>query len=84
MNGNTLTPAEEQRQDDIALWKAAVEEGGGIWVGTLESVGRLPGLILFNSPQTHSTLALPVNEPITPEAVRKHIEESNAKFARVK
>ncbi len=80
-SNNTLTPAEEQRADDIALWKAAVEEGGGIWVGVLEGIeGVTAGLALFNSPATGSTLALKPTEPITPEAVREHIAESNEKF----
>jgi len=51
-----------------------VEAGGGEYVP-----GRLGNLVLFNSPATRSTLALP-EEKLTPEAVRAHIAESNAKF----
>ena len=50
-----------------------VAAGGGKYVGFSM------GLILFNSPKTGSTLALPADQ-LTAEAVKKHIEESNAKF----
>ena len=48
--------------------------GGGIY-----KPGMLDDLVLFDSPATHSTLALHEAD-LTPEAVRQHIAESNAKF----
>jgi hypothetical protein len=48
--------------------------GGGNYVP-----GMLGDLVLFNSRATGSTLALPESQ-LTPEAVRAHIAESNAKF----
>lgn len=52
----------------------AVKMGGGEYVP-----GMLGDLVLFNSPATGSTLALHEAD-LTPEAVRQHIAESNAKF----
>jgi hypothetical protein len=66
-------------------FRRAVEQGGGVYVGIQRGVvspeGKqvTPDLVLFNSKETGSTLALPTNR-ITPEAVRRHIAESNAKF----
>lgn len=51
-----------------------VEEGGGVYVP-----GMFGPLVLFNSPQTQSTLALPEKD-LTPEAVRHRIVESNKQF----
>ena len=51
-----------------------VARGGGIY-----KPGMLGDLVLFNSPATGSTLALHEAD-LTPEAVRRHIAESNAKF----
>lgn len=51
-----------------------VAMGGGEYVP-----GMLGDLVLFNSPATGSTLALHEAD-LTPEAVRQHIAESNAKF----
>ena len=48
--------------------------GGGIY-----KPGMLGDLVLFDSPATRSTLALHEAD-LTPEAVRRHIAESNAKF----
>lgn len=69
----------------IDCYKKDVADGGGIWVGTMEcpaSRDDMPGytLILFNSPQTGSTLALK-DWDITSQLVREHIAESNAKFS---
>jgi len=47
--------------------------GGGVYRGAMAD------LVLFDSPATRSTLALRVSE-LTPEAVRAHIAESNARF----
>ena len=48
--------------------------GGGIY-----KPGMLGDLVLFDSPATRSTLALHEAD-LTPDAVRRHIAESNAKF----
>lgn len=57
-----------------ASHKAIVEQGGGVYVP-----GMFGNLVLFNSPATGSTLALPESE-LTADRVREHIAESNAKF----
>jgi len=51
-----------------------IESAGGQYVA-----GMLGDLVLFNSPATGSTLALREAD-LTPDAVRAHIAESNAKF----
>jgi hypothetical protein len=48
--------------------------GGGDYVP-----GMLGDLVLFNSPATGSTIALREAD-LTPDAVRQHIAESNARF----
>ena len=58
-------------------WRATVLQGGGTYVGFSL------GLVLFNSPTTGSTLALPP-EQCTAFEVRKHIKESDAKFAQAR
>lgn len=50
-----------------------VELGGGIYRGRMEH------LILFDSPQTHSTLALPETE-LTASFVSESIRQSDRKF----
>lgn len=79
---NIITAESMYRQDVEAAARAAVEEGGGIWVGIQEEEGMLYDLVLFNSPKTGTTLALKSTE-ITPEEVRRHIKNSNAKFSRM-
>jgi hypothetical protein len=79
---NIIAAEEMYRQDVEASARACVKEGGGIWVGIQEEEGMLYDLVLFNSPKTGSTLALKSTE-ITPEEVRRHIKNSNAKFSRV-
>ncbi len=56
--------------------KRIVEAGGGIYVH-----GMMGNHVLFNSPATGSTLALP-EDGLTAEAVRAHIAESNKKFGK--
>ena len=51
-----------------------VAMGGGIY-----KPGMLGDLVLFDSPATRSTLALHEAD-LTPDAVRQHIAESNARF----
>ena len=57
--------------------RAAVEEGGGIWIG-IQSGGKYD-LALFNSPKTGSTLGLRTSE-VTPELVRAKIKASDKAF----
>ena len=54
--------------------KRIIEEAGGVYVP-----GMLGNLVLFNSAETGSTLALP-EDRLTVDTVRKHIVESNARF----
>lgn len=58
--------------------KEIVEAGGGVWVGVLTRRKR-PVLILFNDPETHSTLALPP-DGLTISAVRAKIAKSRNTF----
>jgi hypothetical protein len=55
------------------LLQSIVEQGGGIFRGRMEH------LVLFDSPATHSTLALHENN-ITASAVSSQIRESDRKF----
>lgn len=70
---NTSKYAENEK---VPAHAQIVEEGGGDYVC---SNAMNDGLVLFNSRQTGSTLALPEKD-LTPEAVRVHIVESNCKF----
>lgn len=56
------------------MHRAVVEAGGGVY-----RAGMMAHLVLFDSPQTRSTLALPESE-LTEAAVRYHIRVSNLKF----
>ena len=78
---NIITAEEMYRQDVEMAARAAVEEGGGIWVGIMECAGFLYDIVYFNSPKTGTTLALKTTE-ITPEAVRRRIKNSNEQFRR--
>ena len=65
----------KRRKNHVNLkHKYIVESGGGIYVR-----GMFLHLVLFNSPQTGSTLALP-KDRLTPEAVREKIAASNKAF----
>jgi hypothetical protein len=59
---------------------AIVTEGGGTWVGLQDTFqdGQEP-LVLFNSPTSKSTLALPLSL-LTPSNVRGKIHGSDAYF----
>ena len=58
-----------------------VEEGGGRYVGFLKNfIEQTEFIVLFISPQTRSTLGVPISQ-LTVEAVREHLAESNATFA---
>jgi hypothetical protein len=79
----SITSAYAQYEQDVAASaKACVEEGGGIWVG-IQDCAPYTDLVLFNSPETGSTLALKTTA-ITPELVASKIKNSNAQFRRTK
>jgi len=57
-----------------------IEAGGGKYVGVLKEIpGRMESIVLFVSPQTRSTLSIPMSR-LTVEAVRNQLAESDAAF----
>ena len=66
----------------VSRIKAAVEAGGGRFVTVWEILDQR--LVLFDSPQTGTTLALPVADVLEDgygaDNVRDAIKESDAKF----
>lgn len=57
-----------------------VEAGGGRYVGVLNEIPEtMESIVLFISPQTRSTLGIPISR-LTIEAVREQLAESNAAF----
>jgi hypothetical protein len=80
----STAPTFVEQHNVIERAALAVQAGGGIYKGIFEGIIRKDGtrtedLVLFDSPATRSTLALPL-PAITPEAVAQHIAQSNAKF----
>jgi hypothetical protein len=64
-----------------AEMSSIVEAGGGKYVGVLKEIpGRMELIVLFISPQTRSTLGIPMSR-LTVEAVREQLAESNVAFA---
>jgi hypothetical protein len=64
-----------------AEMSSIVEAGGGKYVGVLKEIpGRIELIVLFISPQTRSTLGIPMSR-LTVAAVRDQLAESNAAFA---
>ena len=58
-----------------------VEAGGGRYVGVLKGIPeRMESIVLFISPQTKTTLGIPISR-LTVEAVREQLAESDAAFA---
>jgi hypothetical protein len=58
-----------------------VEAGGGRYVGALSEIpDKMESVILFISPQTRTTLGIPMSR-LTVDAVRKQLAESDAAFA---
>jgi hypothetical protein len=68
-------------QDVEAYAKNCVRDGGGKWVGIQEADASSDNLVLFNSPQSGSTLALKATE-ITTGLVVEKIRKSDAQFKR--
>jgi hypothetical protein len=57
-----------------------VQAGGGRFVGFFEGIPeRMESIVLFISPQTKTTLSIPISR-LTPEAVIEQLAESNAAF----
>jgi hypothetical protein len=66
------------KEDEMS---SIVEAGGGNFVGVLNEIpGKMESIVLFISPQTRTTLGIPVSR-LTAEAVREQLAESNAAFA---
>ena len=64
-----------------AEMSSIVEAGGGRYVGVLKEIPeRMESIVLFISPQTKTTLGIPMSR-LTVEAVREQLAESNASFA---
>ena len=60
-----------------------VEAGGGKYVGILMAIAnKMESIILFISPQTRTTLGIPISR-LTVEAVREQLAESNAGFTEL-
>jgi hypothetical protein len=58
-----------------------VEAGGGRYVGVLSEIPeKMESIILFISPQTRTTLGIPMSR-LTVDAVREQLAESDAAFA---
>lgn len=57
-----------------------VEAGGGRYVGVLSAISKMESIILFISPQTRTTLGIPMSR-LTVDAVREQLAESDAAFA---
>jgi len=63
-----------------AAMSSIVEAGGGKYVGVLSEIPeKMEPIILFISPQTRTTLGIPVSR-LTVEAVREQLAESDAAF----
>jgi hypothetical protein len=64
-----------------SAFSSIVAAGGGSYVGVLKEIpDKMESLVLFNSPRTRTTLAIPISH-LTAEAVREHLAESDAAFA---
>ena len=63
-------------------FSSIVAAGGGKYVGVLKEIpNKMEPIVLFNSPQTRTTLGIRIS-CLTPEAVREHLAESDAAFAK--
>lgn len=73
-------PAMDRGEMEFASIVAA---GGGRYVGVWkEFPNKMESVVLFSSPRTKTTLGIPISR-LTAEAVREHLAESDATFARV-
>jgi hypothetical protein len=63
-----------------AEMSSIVAAGGGKYVGVLSEIPeKMESIILFISPQTRTTLGIPVSR-LSVEAVREQLAESDAAF----
>ncbi|MGB8541506.1 MAG: hypothetical protein WCD49_07700 [Candidatus Acidiferrales bacterium] len=63
-------------------FSSIVAVGGGKYAGVLKEIpNKMEPIILFNSPQTRTTLGIRIS-CLTSEAVREHLAESDAAFAK--
>ena len=73
-------------EQSLSILKRLVCQAGAKWVGVQETIPPLPFLLLFNSPETDSTLAIKLQPDMTKreivEAVQKRLAASNAEFAK--
>ena len=58
-----------------------VAQGGGEYIGVQCGYGRTPDQVLFNDPETKTTLAMPLGADVTPETVCAYIAASRERFA---
>jgi hypothetical protein len=73
--GNTLHPPWSENE-----LCSIVEAGGGKYVGVWKGIpGKIESGVLFISPQTRTTLGIPISR-LTVEAVRRQLAKSNAAF----
>jgi hypothetical protein len=61
-----------------------VEHAGGDFVGVQDPLPEhgLPAYVLFNHPKHHSTLALPLDQNFSTEAIRTRLAECNRRYGR--
>lgn len=66
------------------LLAVIVEHAGGDFVGVQNALPEhgLPAYVLFNHPKHRSTLALPLNQNFSTEAIRNRLAECNGKYSR--
>ena len=62
-------------------FSSIVAAGGGKYVGILKEIPNMEPIVLFNSPRTRTTLGIRISS-LTAEAVREHLAESDAAFAK--
>ena len=79
--------SERPPKNQTELLRDIVKACGGVWVGVQETVPPLPHLLMFNSPQTDSTLAVKLEPGLTfaeiAKAVKKRIADSDKTFKRI-
>ena len=69
--------------DETLGYELAIIDGGGKFVAIMDCAPYSEDLVLFDSPTTRSTLALPVSM-VDCKAVQAHIAASDAEFAKAK
>jgi len=67
--------------EELGEYTRAVIAGGGKFVAVMDCAPYSEDLVLFDSPTTHSTLALPLSQ-FSAQGVRARIAASDAEFAK--